>query len=75
VIVCVYMCVCLCVMERVDQLQVVEREKELVEDVKESVLTIIWAAPRCSDVQEVFTKKIAVPKKEPTNTQKCPTYT
>ena len=63
-------------MERVVQLQVVEREKELVEDVKESVLTIIWAAPRCSDVQEVFYKKErALQKKEPTNTKKLPTYT
>jgi len=33
--------------------QFVEREKELVEDVRELVLTIVWASPRISEVQEL----------------------
>ncbi len=33
--------------------QFVEREKELVEDIRELVLTIIWSAPRISEVQEL----------------------
>ena len=37
----------------VTRFEFVEREKELVEDVKEIVLTLIWAAPRMTDVEEL----------------------